>query len=250
MLAIKNITKTYENGHKAIEDISFSVDDGEFLSIIGPSGAGKSTVLRSINQLITDDSGEILFDSQDIRQADKRTLRKIRSQIGMVFQHYNLVGRLSAIENVLHGALGRKSTLTGAFGWYTAQEKQDAAELLELVGLGEFLYTRADELSGGQMQRVGIARALMQKPKIILTDEPIASLDPQSTLVVMDYLRKIAKEMNITVIANLHQVDIAKEYSDKIVGINHGRVVFDGVPQELTAEQTEFVYGDNKEMIG
>ncbi|QBO37487.1 phosphonate ABC transporter ATP-binding protein [Periweissella cryptocerci] len=245
MLEIKDISKTYDNGHKAIKNISFSIADGEFLSIIGPSGAGKSTVLRSINQLITDDSGQILFNDQDIRQANKQQLRKIRAQIGMVFQNYNLVGRLSAIENVLHGALGRKSTISGALGWYTLSEKQSAAALLDLVGLGDFIYTRANELSGGQMQRVGIARALMQEPKIILTDEPIASLDPQSTTVVMDYLKKIAVEMNITVIANLHQVEIAKKYSDHIVGINNGQVVFNGQPNELTPAQIVNVYGND-----
>jgi phosphonate transport system ATP-binding protein len=164
----------------------------------------------------------------------------------MVFQNYNLVGRMTALENVLHGALGRKGAVAGALGFFSNEEKEKALDYLQLVGLGDFALTRADELSGGQKQRVGIARALMQEPKVILADEPIASLDPKATRVVMDYLYKIAKERGITVVANLHQVDVAKRYSDRIIGIKNGRVRFVGTPETLTNAVTDDLYGDEE----
>ncbi|MHC9531983.1 phosphonate ABC transporter ATP-binding protein [Dellaglioa sp. L3N] len=249
MLSVKNLNKIYATGQHALTDVSFNVPDGQFLVIIGPSGAGKSTILRSLNQLITDDSGEIKLDDQDIRAASKKGLRRIRRQIGMIFQNANLVSRLTVIENVLHGRLGYKSTLAGMFGLYTEEEKENAVSLLKQVGLEDMMYHRCDELSGGQMQRVGIARALMQNPKVLLCDEPIAALDPESTKTVMDYLRYLATERNITCIVNLHQVDIAKEYADKIIGINQGKVVFEGTANELTPYELDALYKTTKPVV-
>jgi phosphonate transport system ATP-binding protein len=214
--------------------------------VIGPSGSGKSTIMRSLNQLISNDSGTIDVDGTQVRSLNKTQLKQYRSEIGMVFQNYNLVGRMTALENVLHGALGRKGAVAGALGFFSNEEKEKALDYLQLVGLGDFALTRADELSGGQKQRVGIARALMQEPKVILADEPIASLDPKATRVVMDYLYKIAKERGITVVANLHQVDVAKRYSDRIIGIKNGRVRFVGTPETLTNAVTDDLYGDEE----
>lgn len=249
LLTVDTISKTYSNGKQALKDISFSVAEGEFVSIIGPSGAGKSTVLRSINQLITTDSGEILFEESDMQRLSKQELRQKRRRIGMVFQHYNLVSRLTAVENVLHGRLGYKPVLSGAMGIYSEQEKQQAFDLLEMVGIAEFAYTRCDELSGGQKQRVGIARALMQDPALILCDEPIASLDPKASKVIMDYLRGVADNLKIACLVNLHQVDVAIEYSDRIIGINQGEVVFEGRPEDLTPEMINQIYQSSELLV-
>jgi len=233
MLTLKSVSKIYPNGNEALSDINFTVEKGEFVSIIGPSGAGKSTILRTINRMISVSDGEVLFQDESVHDSNRKALRKIRRRIGMIFQHYNLVTRLSAIENVLHGRLGYKSTIRGMIGSYTEEEKKKAFDMLRQVGLEEFAYTRCDQLSGGQKQRVGIARALMQEPELILCDEPIASLDPKSAKVVMDYLRNIAKDMGITCLVNLHQVEVATEYSDRIIGVSSGKVLFDGTPDKV-----------------
>jgi len=242
MLAIKNVSKVYPNGNKALQEVNFSIDKGEFVSIIGPSGAGKSTLLRTINRMISVSDGEVMFQEESVHGANRRELRKIRRRIGMIFQHYNLVTRLSAVENVLHGRLGYKSTLRGMVGSYTEEEKEKAFKLLKQVGLEEFAYVRCDQLSGGQKQRVGIARALMQEPELILCDEPIASLDPKSAKVVMDYLRNIAKDMGITCLVNLHQVEVATEYSDRIIGVSGGKVLFDDAPDKVNQEILSEIY--------
>lgn len=242
LLMVKNISKTYSNGKEALKDVSFTVQKGEFVSVIGPSGAGKSTMLRCINQLVVPDKGEVQFNGNDLMKCSKKQLRKNRCKIGMIFQHYNLVSRLTAIENVLHGRLGYKSSLSGSLGQYTESEKKQAFSFLKRVGLDKFAYTRCDELSGGQKQRVGIARALMQEPELILCDEPIASLDPKSSKVVMDYLKKITTEMNITCIVNLHQVEVAISYSDRIIGVTDGRIVFDDLPEYLDSDTINDIY--------
>jgi len=216
MLEVKNLDKSYQKDLPALSDISFSVKPGTFVAIIGPSGAGKTTILRSLNQLIKDDSGEILIDGDDIRSANKAQLRKHRRQIGMVFQNYNLVERLTVIENVLHGRLGYKSTLAGVLGRYTKEEKEEAMSLLEKVGLEDFALQRCSELSGGQKQRVGIARSLIQHPKVILCDEPIASLDPASAQTVMQLLKDLTDEYNLICVANLHQINMAKNMLIKL----------------------------------
>ena len=245
LLQVNNLCKEYTGGTKALDDISFSVDEKEFVTIIGPSGAGKSTLLRCFNKLIDYTDGEIIFDNKVIKDVKKKDLRKLRTNIGMIFQHYNLVDRLSVVENVLHGRLGYKSSIVGAMGIYTEKEKQDAFNILKKLGLEDQAYKRCDQLSGGQKQRVGIARALIQNPKLLLCDEPIASLDPSSSKVIMDQIKKINKEMNITCILNLHQVDVAINYSDRIIGINGGRIVFDGKPSELTKGKVHEIYGSD-----
>lgn len=246
LLEFRSVNKIYNKETRALSDVSFKLEEGEFVSIIGSSGAGKSTLLRSINRLIDVNSGEIIFNGDDVTKADKKGLRNIRTQVGMIFQHYNLVNRLSVLENVLHGKLGQKSTLQGVFGIYTEEEKKEALEILELLGLADQAYKRCDELSGGQKQRVGIARAIMQHPKLILCDEPIASLDPNSAKIIMDHLKEINKKMNITCLVNLHQVDVALNYSERVIGVNAGQIVYDGASSELTQKKIHKIYGSKK----
>ena len=243
IMSIENLNKEYSKGKSVLKDVNFEIKQGELLSIIGPSGAGKSTLLRSINRMIEPTSGKITFDKQNITNVKGKELRKMRTNIGMIFQHYNLVDRLSVFENVMHGTLGYKNSLQGIFSLYTESEKEEAIDIITELGIEDHIYKRCDELSGGQKQRVGIARALVQKPKIILCDEPIASLDPSSSRVIMEHLRKICSEKGITVIVNLHQVDVAKNYSDRIIGLNSGEVVFNGHPTEIDKEVIQAVYG-------
>ena len=236
LLEFQNVSKTYNNVTQALQDVTFSLEEGEFVSIIGPSGAGKSTLMRCANRLVDATRGAILFDGQDITKMGKKDLRKVRTKTGMIFQHYNLVDRLSVVENVLHGLLGQKSTLSGMAGRYTEEEKAEAFRIIQEMGLAEQAYKRCDELSGGQKQRVGIARAIMQKPKLILCDEPIASLDPKSSKVIMDHLKEINRTKKITCLVNLHQVDVAIRYSERIIGVSGGRIVYDGPSSRLTGE--------------
>lgn len=242
ILEFINVSKTYQGAVKALSDISFSVEEGEFLSIIGSSGSGKSTILRCINRLVDATEGTIMFDGHDILKANKKELRAIRMKTGMIFQHYNLVERLSVIENVLHGRLGHKSTIGGMTGTYTKKEKEDAFAMIEKLGLVEQAYKRCSELSGGQKQRVGIARSLMQNPRMLLCDEPIASLDPNSSKVIMDYLYEINKSMNITCILNLHQVEVAVNYSRRIIGLTNGHIVYDGLSEKLSKQKIYEIY--------
>ncbi len=250
LLEMKNVTKYYNGPTPALDDVNFSVTTGEFVSVIGPSGAGKSTLLRCINRMIEVSSGEVLFDGVLISSLWKKDLRELRTKIGMIFQHYNLVDRLTVIENVLHGRLGSKSTLSGSLGRYSREEKGKAVKIIDMLGLSEQIYQRCDRLSGGQKQRVGIARALVQNPKMILCDEPIASLDPKASKIIMDHLRWFASEMGITLIVNLHQVNVALKYSDRIIGVNKGKVVFDGPPRDLSTETISAIYGsESHELI-
>ncbi|KRF67487.1 phosphonate ABC transporter ATP-binding protein [Peribacillus butanolivorans] len=246
LLEVKNVSKHFGNDTKALSNIDFSVKEGEFVSIIGPSGAGKSTLLRCINRMIDASSGDIIFDNDHVYELNKRELKKVRRKIGMIFQHYNLVNRLSVIENTLHGRLGYKSTLAGILGLYSEDEKLQAANILQILGLEDQIYKRSDELSGGQKQRVGIARALIQNPKLLLCDEPIASLDPNSSKVIMDHLRNICTSMGITVVVNLHQVDVALKYSDRIIGVNSGKIVFNGTSQNITSSDIHQIYGSDE----
>mgnify|MGYP000299875186 FL=1 len=245
ILEFQHVSKVYNNTTKALDDLSFSVKEGEFLSIIGPSGAGKSTILRCINRLVDATDGKIIYNGKDIMHINKRQLRNVRTKTGMIFQHYNLVDRLSVMENVLHGRLGQKSTFSGMIGHYSESEKEQAFAILEELGLAEQAYKRCDALSGGQKQRVGIARAIMQQPKLILCDEPIASLDPKASKTIMDHLAQINQSMQITCIVNLHQVDVAMKYSQRILGIAAGKLVFDGTPSELTQEKIHEIYQSN-----
>jgi phosphonate transport system ATP-binding protein len=253
VLDVSHIGKSYLGGKKALNDIEFTAKSGELITVLGSSGAGKSTLMRCINRLIEPSEGTVIFDGEDISHKKRKDLRAVRRQMAMIFQSYNLVYRLTAIQNVLHGRLGYKSALAGALGLYSEEEKINAFKLLEEVGLGELAYRRADQLSGGQKQRVGIARALTQEPKIILCDEPIASLDPRSSHVIMDYLRRVVDEKGITCIVNLHQVDFALEYSDRIIGLREGRKVFEGIAEETTSNDIREIYKntlDAEEQVG
>lgn len=244
LLEMSHVSKSYDGWSKALDDASITVRRGEFVSIIGSSGAGKSTLLRCANRLIDPTQGEIMFAGADVTRVKGRELRRMRRRISMVFQHYNLVYRATSVENVLQGRLGYKSTAAGMLGLYSEEEKRRAFEALERVGLAEFAYTRTDQLSGGQKQRVGIARALVQDPLLMLADEPIASLDPKSSRTVMEHLRWAADELNIACLVNLHQVDFAVEFSDRIIGLKGGKVVFDGAPAQLDAPAVAAIYGE------
>ena len=246
LLSIKNISKKYNNGTNALKNISFNVEKGEFISVIGPSGSVKSTLLRTINKMIDISEGSILFENRNIESLKKKEIEIVRREIGMIFQNYNLVERLTVIENVLHGRLGYKSIIAGILGIYSEDEKKEAFNFLERVNMTKYAYQKCSELSGGQKQRVGIARAIMQKPKLLLCDEPIASLDPKTAENIMDYLKKIVTELKITCIVNLHQVDIAKKYSDRIIALNKGEKIFDDKAEKLTEEMIEFIYEDEE----
>lgn len=243
ILQIQGLSKSYNNKSYVLSDIDMDLKQGEFVSIIGPSGAGKSTLLRCINRMIDPSSGSVLFDNIEMTNLNKSQLRKHRTKIGMVFQHYNLVSRLTVFENVLHGRFGYKTTLQGIFSLFTEEEKRLALSVLNKLGMKEFAYNRCDQLSGGQKQRVGIARALVQQPKLLLCDEPIASLDPNASKVIMDHLKEICESMGITVLVNLHQVDVALKYSDRVIGLNQGRKVFEGNPRELSKHSIQEIYG-------
>lgn len=243
LLEAHDVSKEYVKGVKALSDINFSIDQGEIVSIIGPSGAGKSTLLRCINRMIDTTDGEMIFDGVNVGEIKRGQLKNLRREIGMVFQHSNLVDRLTVTENVLHGRLGYTSTLKGMFGIFSKEDQEEAAKIIEMLGLTPFANQRADQLSGGQQQRVGICRALIQRPKLILADEPIASLDPSSAKIIMDYFREINLKFGITVLLNLHQVDVALKYSDRIIGVNGGRIVFQGRPEEICSQIIYDIYG-------
>lgn len=243
VLVMDDVSKVYPGGVQGLSHVSFSVAPGECIAVIGPSGAGKSTLLRSVNRLQDVTSGKILVDGRDIASAKGKSLRMIRRQVAMVFQNYNLVYRLSAIQNVLHGRLGYMSSLRGMLGLYSEADKEKAAALLSEIKLGDFMNARAQDLSGGQKQRVGIARAFMQDPKILLCDEPIASLDPSSARIIMDMICSMAKSRGIACLVNLHQIDIARYYATRIIGLQKGKIVFDGKPEELTDQAAESIYG-------
>ena len=224
MLEIDNLKKTFEDGTKALRGVNLKVKKGEFLSILGPSGSGKTTLLRSINGLESIEKGKIFFDKE---QLDKTYLPVIRKKTGMIFQDFNLVNNLSSINNVLTGLLNSSSKFLSMFYLFTKEQKLEALKALETVGLLNKAYNRVDELSGGQRQRVGIARAIIKKPLLLLADEPIASLDPKAANLIMSLLKRINKEFNITIICNLHQMDLATKYSDRIVGLLDGKIIFD-----------------------
>ena len=206
------------------------------ISIIGPSGAGKTTFIRCINRLIECTAGTLEIDGEALQKMNSRRLKQLRRKIGMIFQNYNLVERLTVLENTLHGCLGALPLYRSLFGLYPPAEKERAFVILEELGLSDYLYQRCADLSGGQKQRTGIARALMQNPEILLCDEPVSSLDPQSAQDILDYIEKIVRARNLTCIMNLHHVEYAKRYSDRVLGLRGGRMVFDGKPEELSEE--------------
>lgn len=250
MLRIEHLTKTYNGDVLALDDVSFEVPDGQFLVAIGLSGAGKSTLLRCINRLVEPTSGRILWDGVDITAASQAELRRIRRRIGMIFQQFNLVSRVSVLTNVLTGRLGYVSPALSLVNRFPREERERAMNRLERVGLADKAHQRADELSGGQQQRVGVARALMQDPDMMLADEPVASLDPVLAHSIMRYLEQLNKETGITVICSLHFLDLVQRYGDRAIALNEGRVVFDGLPKEIDDARFKAIYGQEAERIG
>ena len=253
MIEFNNVSKVYSNGCKALSNVSLNIEQGEFVAIIGLSGAGKSTLLRSINKMHSISDGILNVNGVEVSKIKGKELRKFRRNIGMVFQSFNLVRRTSVINNVLSSKAADKNVLEVLFGYYSKEEKISALEALDKVGILEKAYIRADQLSGGQMQRVALARTLAQNPKIILADEPVASLDPIMASSVMEDFTKINKETNITVIINIHHVDLALKYADRIIGIRAGEIVFDGPSANITDDILTEIYGreinDDERMI-
>jgi phosphonate transport system ATP-binding protein len=243
MIEFKNVKKVYPNGTVGLNNINLTLNKGEFVVIVGLSGAGKSTLLRSINRLIDVSDGDILMDGQSITSAKGPELRRIRRDIGMIFQSFNLVKRMSVLRNVLSGRVGYHPTWRTILGLFPKHDVEIALNALQRVNIREKAYSRADQLSGGQQQRVSIARALAQEPKVILADEPVASLDPVTTDVIMKDLKHINRELGITTIVNLHFIDLAREFADRIIGLRAGEVVFDGPVSEATDEVFSHIYG-------
>ncbi len=239
MLEINNLKKTFDNGTEALNGVNLKVKKGEFLSILGPSGSGKTTLLRSINGLENIDNGKIFFENEKI---NKDNLPEIQKKTGMIFQEFNLVNNLSAINNVLTGLLNSSSKFLSMFYLFTKEQKLEALKALETVGLLNKAYERVDELSGGQRQRIGIARAIIKRPKLLLADEPVASLDPKAANLIMSLLKKINKEFEITVICNLHQVELASKYSDRIVGLLEGEIMFDKTASNINKTAISEIY--------
>jgi phosphonate transport system ATP-binding protein len=249
MLRVENLTKVYPNGTQALKNVSFEVADGEFLAVIGLSGSGKSTLLRCINRLIEPTSGKVYWNDIDVTAVSGSELRKIRRQIGMVFQQFNLVKRSSVYTNVLTGRLGYVNTLSSVLHIFSKEDNERVLANLAQVDLAEKAHVRADSLSGGQQQRVGIARALMQDPKLILADEPVASLDPVLAHSILKYLEKLNKERGITVLCSLHFLDLVHRYATHAIALKDGELVFQGLPKEIDDAQFKAIYGQEAERV-
>jgi phosphonate transport system ATP-binding protein len=252
MLQIENLTKIYDDGTEALTDVSFTVEEGEFLVIIGLSGSGKSTLLRCINRLVEPTAGRIIWNGRDITAADQSELREIRREIGMIFQHFNLVKRSTVMTNVLSGRLGYTPPAWSLINRFRKVDKERAIQALERIGIPDKADNRADELSGGQQQRVGIARALMQEPKMILADEPVASLDPVLAHSILGDLERINQEDKMTVICSLHFLDLVQRYATRVIGLRDGIIVFEGDSQdirELSDERFKEIYGEEAERL-
>ena len=240
MIEIKNLKKTFHNTNtKALKGVDLYVKKGEFLSILGPSGSGKTTLLRSINGLETIDNGEIFLDNKKLNNA---SLPEIQKKTGMIFQEFNLVNNLSSINNVLTGLLNSSSKFLSMFYLFSKEQKLEALRTLEMVGVVDKAYDRADELSGGQRQRVGIARAIIKRPMVLLADEPVGSLDPKSANIIIKLLKEINKKFKITVVCNLHQIDLATKYSDRIVGLLEGSIIFDKLTTDINPSFIKKIY--------
>lgn len=238
-IAIKSVSKRFPNGFEALKGIDAVIEPGSFTVVLGPSGAGKSTLLRLMNGLETPTAGEVSIGGDLV---DVRNLRQIRTKVAMVFQQFNLVGRLSVVTNVLTGRLAHRSWVGSLFYLFRNEDMGIAQDALSRVSLIDKAWNRADKLSGGQQQRVGIARALAQQPKVILADEPVASLDPVSSEEIMALLREICDRDGLTVVVNLHQVELARRFADRIIGMNSGKVVFDGTPQQMSQAVLRNIY--------
>jgi phosphonate transport system ATP-binding protein len=253
ILEVKKLRQAYDGNSPVLHDVSFSVDQGEFVGVIGLSGAGKSTLLRCINRLIDASSGQILIPDAllngksngatiDVLKLNAGELRALRRKIGMIFQQFNIVTRLTVIENVLSGGLGYQPAFRSALRLFSREEKRHALLNLKRVGLLEHAYKRADELSGGEQQRVAIARTLMQEPAIILADEPVSSLDPKLSRVVLDILKRICREDGITAVVSLHTLELTREYADRVIGLRQGQILFDGPTTALTEPMVDSIY--------
>jgi phosphonate transport system ATP-binding protein len=243
MIEFRNVSLTYPNGHQGLKNVNVKINPGEFIVVVGLSGAGKSTLIRSINQLVKPTEGELIIDGKNTLKYKEKELKNLRKKIGMIFQSYNLVNRMSVLRNVLTGRLGHTNTFKSLLGLFSTADKQLAMNSLKRVGIEEKAYSRADQLSGGQQQRVSIARALTQQPRYILADEPVASLDPPTSHIVMKDLKRINKEDGITTIVNLHFIDMAMEYADRIIGMRAGEIVFDGPASTVDEKTFEQIYG-------
>ncbi len=249
ILTVKDLSKTYSNGVHALKGVTFNVHRGEFLVIIGLSGSGKSTLLRCLNHLHDPTSGHICFDGEEITHSKGKSARVIRQRMAMIFQHFNLIGRHSVLKNALAGSLGRVSTWRSILGFFGTNDLDLAKKYLDLVGIGDKLNVRADQLSGGQQQRVAIARALMQSPEILLADEPVASLDPATCHTVMDYLRKVNKELGLTIICNLHFLSLVRQYATRVIALKGGEIVYEGDPQAIDEQWFEKIYGQGAKEV-
>ncbi len=252
MLVVKNLTKVYENGTVALKNVSFEVEDGEFLVVIGLSGSGKSTLLRCINRLIEPTEGQILWNGRDVTQASDTEMRAIRREIGMIFQHFNLVERSSVLTNVLSGRCGYVNPWWSLLNYFPEKEKQRALQALEQVSIADKAHNRADALSGGQKQRVGIARALMQDPKMILADEPVASLDPVLAHSILGYLEQLNQKRQITVLCSLHYLDLVQRYATKVIGLRGGELVYQGSGDDIrhiTDAEFKHIYGEEAQRL-
>ena len=250
MLEVRNLTKIYEGGVLALDNVSFSVEQGEFLAVIGLSGSGKSTLLRCINRLVEPTEGQILWNGVDITEASQDELLRIRRKIGMVFQHFNLVTRSKVLTNVLAGRLGYVNSAMSLAHRFPKSDIDMAFKQMERVGITDQAHKRADELSGGQQQRVGIARAMVQEPEMILADEPVASLDPVLAHSIMQHLEQINKEDGATVLCSLHFLDLVHEYANRAIALNDGILMFDGTPEVIDDEKFKEIYGKEAERVG
>ncbi len=252
MLEIKNLTKVYPDGTLALKDVSFTVEDGDFLVIIGLSGSGKSTLLRCINRLIEPTEGQVLWDGRDVTAAEATELRRFRRKIGMIFQHFNLVDRSAVMTNVLSGRLGYLPPWESLFHRFPSKAKEDAVKAMKKVGIEDLAKKRADELSGGQRQRVGIARALMQDPSMILADEPVASLDPVLAHTILGYLEALNTQSHISVLCSLHYLDLVQRYATRVIGLKDGEVVYRGSQEDIrkmTDEEFKEIYGEEASRV-
>jgi len=242
-LSIRNLVKEYVPGKPVLAGITLDIGGADITAVIGPSGTGKSTLIRCINRLVEPTSGEIMFGGRDLVKLSGDDLRRARSRIGMVFQEYNLVERLSVMENLLTGCLGKTPALKALFRRFEAADIGRAWAMLDIVGLAAFANARADSLSGGQRQRVGISRAVMQEPALLLADEPTSSLDPKTSVEIMELLARIARDRRIPVVINMHDVELAKRFAQRIIGMSGGKVVYDGPPAGLTDAILRQIYG-------
>ena len=242
MIEFQHVSKTYPNGVKGLKDVNLTIDQGEFVAIIGLSGAGKSTLIRTINRMIDVTEGTLTVDGVDVMTLRGKSMRRFRRKIGMIFQSFNLITRSTAIKNVLSSMVPDMNFFRVLFGIFTREQKLQALEALDKVGILDKAYTRCDQLSGGQQQRVALARTLNQNPTIILADEPVAALDPVTAQQVMSDFKRINEEMNITVLINIHHVDLALKYATRVIGIRAGEIVYDGPTADVTQEVLDSIY--------